>query len=85
MEDVEEQEEEEDPLLPQGRGMPAGGATAVWFPFPDWPTEPGRWFGPPPQDWVLCDWAGLLAGPWSQREDPELLWLLLLLKAAEDI
>lgn len=40
-EEDEEQEEEDDPLLPHGLGMPAGGPIAVWFPFPDWPTEPG--------------------------------------------
>lgn len=42
--DEDDDEEEEEALLPQGRGIPAGGPIAVWLQFPDvWPCGPASW------------------------------------------
>lgn len=39
--DEEEEDEVEEALLPQGRGIPAGGPIIFGFPFPVWPALPG--------------------------------------------
>lgn len=51
VEEEDEDEEDDDALLPQGRGIPAGGPIVVWVSFSGaWPAEYAIGFELKPQD-----------------------------------